>query len=106
MQTVQQTLVLFFEQVARKEEALLKKLEEQRCFELDETRWSFSLPDLHQFLQTHDAVFAAIEYRQFRQLIFNSPIHQSVKAHGAMIDIISNKTKVDRTRYALVWERR
>jgi len=103
MQTIEQALISFFEQVAQKDRTQLKKLKQQQCFSLELERWRFTLPDLHSFLRHQDAIFSSIEYKQFRQLIFNSPINQTVKLHGAEITITDNQANVDKSGYALVW---
>jgi len=97
-------LVSFFEQVAQKDKALLETLEREPGFGVSPAQWSFALPDLHRFLQRHDDVFVAVDYKQSRKLIFNSPINQTVKAHGAEITIADNQTNVDKSTYALVWK--
>jgi len=104
MQTIEQTLISFFEQVALKDISLLKKLKQEQCFNVNTQRWCFSLPDLHLFLQHHDDVFISIEYKQFRQLIFTNPVNQTVKLHGAEIVITENLNKVDKSTYAMVWQ--
>lgn len=103
MTSIQQVLVSFFEQVAKKDKAQLKKLKQVSYFSVDPERWCFTLPDLYSFLQHQDSAFSDIEYKKFRQLIFNSPINQSVKLYGAEIIITDNQSKVDKSEYALVW---
>ncbi len=103
MQPIEQALISFFEQVAQKEPAQLKKLKQEQCFSVDQWHWCFTLPDLYFFLQHQDDVYSSIDYKQFRQLVFNSPINQTVKSYGAEITITDNQTRVDRSSYALVW---
>ncbi len=103
MQAIERALVSFFEQVAKKDLVRLATLKQEKRFTVDEDRWYFTLPDLHRFLQHRDALFGGIDYRQFRQLIFNSPINQTTKLYGAEIVIADNLGKVDTSRYALVW---
>lgn len=104
MQAIELALVSFFEQVAQKDEALLKLLEQEQCFRVEQGRWCFTLPDLFSFLQHQDDVFGSLEYIQFRQMIFNSPINQTTKLYGAEIAIADNRAKVDESSYALVWQ--
>ena len=104
MHAIKQTLISFFEQVAKKDKTQLEKLKQESCFSVDQERWCFTLPDLHLFLQHQDNVLSCIEYKKFRQLIFNSPINQSVKLYGAEIIITDNQEKVDKSGYALVWQ--
>ncbi len=106
MRAIEQALVSFFEQVARKDEAWLKALKRDERFAVGEERWRFTLPDLHLFLQHRDDVFSCIDYKQFRQLIFDSPINQTVKLHGAEIIIADNRANVNKSSYALVWQSR
>jgi hypothetical protein len=100
---IEQALISFFEQIARKDEAHLESLRHESSFSVDEMRWSFTVPDLFAFLQRRDALFADIDYRQFRKLIFASPVNQTAKAHGAEVIIADNRDKVDKSTYALVW---
>lgn len=104
MQAIEQALVAFFEQAAQKDGGLLKELKQEQRFCVEQGRWCFTLPDLYYFLQHHDDVFSCINYKQFRQLIFNSPINQIAKSYGAEITIIDNRAKVDQSGYALVWQ--
>lgn len=103
MQAIENALVSFFEQVAKKDMARLTALKQEQCFTVDEEHWYFTLPDLHRFLQHHDELFGGVDYKQFRQLIFNSPINQTTKLYDAEIVIADNPGKVDKSRYALVW---
>ena len=81
----------------------MENLQRQQRFNIDQNSWQFTLPDLYTFLR-QEATFSSIEYKQFRQLIFNSPINKSIKLHGAEIIIKENLHKVDRSTYALVWQ--
>ena len=103
MQAIEQALVSFFEQVAKKDLARLTALKQEQCFTVDEERWHFTLSDLHHYLQQHNELFGGVDYKQFRQLIFSSPINQTIKLFGAEIVIADNLGKVDKSRYALVW---
>ena len=103
MQSIQQALVTFFEQVAEKNSSLFTNLKQEQSFTVEPHCWSFTLPSLHAYLQHQDDMFNRIEYKQFRQLIFSSPINQSVKLHGAEITITENRGKVDKSTYAMIW---
>ena len=105
MRVIEQALISFFEQVAQKDKNLLQKLKQEQCFSVDEECWSFTLPDLFTFIQHQNDVMSNIDYKQFRQLIFNSPINSSVKLYGAEIIITDNKHKVDKSSYTLVWQK-
>ncbi len=103
MQAIEQALISFFERVAQKNKAQLQKLQQERCFSVEQRCWRFTLPDLHSFLQRQEDVFSHIDYEQFRKLIFSSNINQATKLHGAEIIITDNRNKVDKSDYALVW---
>ncbi len=103
MQAIEQALITFFEQVAQKDKAQLKKLKQEQLFNVERERWCFTLPNLYCFLQHQDEAFSDIDYKQFRQLIFSSPINQNLKLYGAEIIIADNRAKVDQSSYALVW---
>ncbi|BAU49219.1 hypothetical protein SVA_2671 [Sulfurifustis variabilis] len=101
---LEQALISFFEQAARRNETLLNKLRQEPRFTVEPGRWCFTLPDLHSFLQEQDAEFRSLDYRRFRKALFNSPINETAKSCGAEITIVDNQGKVDRSRYALVWK--
>jgi len=103
MQSIQQALISFFEQVAEKNNSLFTNLKQEQSFTVEQYCWSFTLPSLHAYLQHQDDMFRRIEYKQFRQLIFSSPINQAVKLHGAEITIAENRGKVDKSTYVMVW---
>ena len=103
MHSTEEALISFFEQVALKNMAILEKLKSEQRFELNTQRWQFTLPSLHSFLQNQDDEFSYIDYTAFRKILFNTPIHQIVKSHGAEINISDNQVKVDKSHYALVW---
>lgn len=103
MASNEQALISFFEQVAQKKKELLNKLKQEQHFNVIKELWSFTLPDLHLFLQQHDNLFKEINYKQFRKLIYNTPINQSIKLYNVEITIIDNQSKVDKSCYALVW---
>ena len=104
MQAVERALISFFEQVARRDAAQLTKLSREPCFTLEQDRWCFALPDLFSFLQREDGAFGGIGYKRFRQLLFDSPVNQTARRFGAEIIIVDNRSKVDQSRYALVWQ--
>jgi len=101
---LEQALISFFEQAARRSETLLHKLRQETRFAVDPGRWCFTLPDLHSFLQREDPAFRSVTYRRFRKALFNSPINRTLKPYGAEITIADNRGKVDRSTYALVWK--
>ncbi len=103
MQAVEQALLSFFERVARRDGPALEGLRREQCFCVDERCWSFTLPDLHRFLQAQDEVFGRVDYRQFRRAIFRCPLNRAVQSLGAEIIIADNRAKVDESRYALIW---
>ncbi|QMU61129.1 MAG: hypothetical protein GKR92_05210 [Gammaproteobacteria bacterium] len=103
MQATEKALINFFEQVALKNKALLTQIEIEQSFDIDNKRWQFTLPNLHSFLQNQNNVFSSVDYLTFRNILYNSPINQTVKIHGAEINISDNQAKVDKSRYALIW---
>lgn len=103
MRVIEQALISFFELAAQKDKNLLKKLKQEQCFSVDQECWSFTLPELFTFLQHQDDFMSSIDYKQFCQIIFNSPINSSVKLYGAEIIITDNQHKVDKSSYTLVW---
>jgi len=106
MQDIEQALVAFFESVAQKDISLLNKLKLDQSFCVDHERWYFTLPNLYAFLQHENDVFESIDYKQFRQLLFNCPINSSTKQYEAEIIITDNQHKVDKSNYALVWRKK
>lgn len=105
MQTIEIALLEFFERVALKDSVLLEAFAGHPEFTLEQGRWVFTLPALHEFLLLQNTRFKELEYMQFRSEIFNCPINQTIKAHGAEIIIIDNHGKVDKSEYALIWQK-
>ncbi|WP_018231760.1 hypothetical protein [Thioalkalivibrio thiocyanodenitrificans] len=103
MKGIEQALIRFFEQVAQRDSVLLEKLNREGSFSVEDDRWDFTLPDLHRFLQCHQPVFGTIDYKAFRQAIFNSPVNQAVRTYDAEVIIADNQGKVDQSTYAMVW---
>ncbi len=103
MRSTETALISFFEQVALKNKTLLSKLELEQHFDIDNEKWQFTLPNLHAFLQNEDNVFNCVDYVTFRRILFNCPINQTVKLHGAEINISDNQAKIDKSHYALIW---
>ncbi|HEX5630577.1 MAG TPA: hypothetical protein VFY15_02885 [Acidimicrobiia bacterium] len=100
---LEQGLLAFFEQVARKDEARLCELKREPGFTIEQGRWCFTLPGLYSFLRRQDPAYTRIDYKQFRRLVFGSPIGRSVRSLGAEIVIADNCAMVDQSTYALVW---
>jgi len=96
-------LLAFFEHVAMRDPEQLEKLMREPSFSVQPGRWSFSLPDLHAFLVREHAEFRGVDYKAFRRMLFDSPVNQATRAHGAEITIAENRRKVDESTYALVW---
>jgi len=103
MQSIEEALISFFNQVALKDNAILVKLKSERCFNIDDESWQFILPDLHFFLQQQDTSFSQVDYLSFRKILFGCPINQSLKLNGGEIVILKNHNNVDKSLYALVW---
>lgn len=104
MRGLEQALISFFEQVAQKDEIQLNKIRQESRFTLTQEQWCFTLPDFYSFLQRRDVVFRAIEYRQFRRALFNSPVNKTIEPYGAKIIIVDQRAKVDQSGYALIWK--
>jgi len=104
MKSPEEALILFFTQVAQKNTSILTKLECEQCFDINEKRWQFFLPDLFTFLQKWDNSINKIDYDSFRKFLFNSPINQTVKTLGGEIVISQNHNNVDKSLYSLIWD--
>jgi hypothetical protein len=100
---MERALLAFFERVARRDAAQMKKITREPSFGVERERWCFTLPDLHRFLREQDDAFSRVDYKKFRRLLLASPVNRALKPHGAEIAIADNRGKVDRSRYALVW---
>lgn len=106
MQALQNSLVSFFEQVARRDKPLLRELAKQQAFALSPDRWLFTLPDLFSFLQKRHKTLTAIGYKAFRRAIYAAPINAAIKNLDAEIVIDQNHGQVDKSVYALRWRTR
>lgn len=105
MQDNEEALGLFFAKVAQKDTLLLNKLRNEQTFIVNQQQWSFTLPSLYTFLQDNENLPNELDYSQFRKLIFDSPINSITKSNGAEIIISNNQAKVDKSTYALVWQK-
>jgi hypothetical protein len=103
MRSTEEALINFFKQVALKNNTLLSEINTEQCFDVDNEKWKFTVPNLHSFLQKNDPAFSSIDYLTFRKTLFNSLINQTVKDHGAELLILDNQKNVDRSVYTLVW---
>jgi len=101
----QQDLIAFFQLIASKNTELLSKLSSYQDFIVDEDSWEFTLPNLHSFLAKVDDTYTSLSYKQFRKLVFSSPINSELKQLGAEIKISDNLDNVDKSRYILVWNK-
>ncbi len=70
-------------------------------FTLSATSWHFTLPTLHAFMGAQAPLFSELNYKQFRQQLFHSPINEYLKLLNGKIIIIDNQYHVDVTTYAL-----
>jgi hypothetical protein len=103
MKTEQEVLISFFQQVASRDAGLIDRLSQQLNFRIDDTRWEFSLPNLHEFLQRQETAFEQTDYPTFRRLLYQSPINRHIEFCAAKIIITDNRAHVDESTYALVW---
>ena len=95
-------LVRFFTQVAQRKSDQLDKLR-AADFNVESNRWSFTLPGLYAYLRKYEAI-GELEYKQFRQLLFSTPVNQSISDYGAKIIIVDNRGKSDQSTYAMEWQ--
>lgn len=105
MSSLEDALIAFFEQVARREPEHLRLLQQETSFVLRPECWCFTLPDLYRFLQRQDPTLREFDYRRFRRVLMNSPVNHRIQHLGAVIDIADNRGHIDRSTYALVWQR-
>ena len=104
MQTIETALISFFERVVQQDSTTIDGLSRESGFEVQQGRWTFTLPALHAYLQQNIKAFALIDYSHFRSAIFNSNINQIIQLKDAKIIIATNRGKVDFSEYALVWK--
>jgi hypothetical protein len=97
------TLLAFFENIARKDIILMKKIRKSGLFKLKTDRYIFTLPNLHIFLQDNYEELADIDYKLLRKLIYRNPINMIIKTFDAEVVLENNLSKVNDSQYALVW---
>ncbi len=97
------TLLAFFENIARKDSILMKKIRKSGLFKLKTDRYIFTLPNLHIFLQDNYEELADIDYKLLRKLIYRNPINMIIKTFDAEMVLENNLSKVNDSEYALVW---
>jgi len=83
------------------DEQLLKSIQ---CYPFitSATSWHFTLPSLHDFLNTRADCFCELDYQQFRLKLFHNPINEQLKTLNGKVIIIDNQYKVDASTYALI----
>lgn len=59
--------------------------------------WAFSLPELHRYLTAEQEM----DYRLWRKQLYASDINARLRALGAEIAILDNRSKVDASLYGL-----
>jgi hypothetical protein len=106
MQTLEQVLIPFFEQAAKRDKTLLRELERDPCFTLMPDRWCFTLPDLFSFLQPRSEAIGKVSYKEFRRAIYTTSINAATRHYGAEVVIDRNHGQVDKSVYALTWRNR
>ena len=106
MQTLEQALIPFFEQAAKRDKTLLRELERDPCFTLMPDRWCFTLPDLFSFLQPRSEAIGKVSYKEFRCAIYTTSINAATRHYGAEVVIDRNHGQVDKSVYALTWRNR
>lgn len=104
MQAIENALISFFERVVQQDSAIIDELSRESDFQVQQGRWTFTLPALHAYLQKNIKAFSSIDYSQFRSAIFSSNINQIIQLKDAKIIIAINRGKVNLSEYALVWK--
>lgn len=94
-------ILTLFQQFIAGDAALTQKLLENTQFQVEHRSWHFKLPDLFAFCQHQNPGYAELSYKQFRHMLFNSPINQLLKEQAAEIVISNNAFNVDQSTYAL-----
>jgi len=103
MTSSQQAVIAFFEQVAQRDVAHLKMLQQDGRFQVEQGRWCFTLPDLYDFFRRQVDGFDELDYTQFRKLLFNSPVNPAIQPFCAEVTVVDNRGKVDQSTYGLIW---
>lgn len=96
-------LIDFFNDVAKRDQELLKCLRANFATRIGDDVLCFTVPELHSFLSHNISMFDGTDYHSFRRALFNAPINAALSSLGASIVIIENNGKVDRTLYGLNW---
>mgnify|MGYP000573420963 CR=1 FL=1 len=87
---------MFLEQ----DESLLTKLDQHDAL-YDQEQWCFTLPQLHNFMQSTQNPLFLIPYQEFRKSLFNSDINKQLRINKAEIAIFDNRQNVDTSTYVL-----
>ena len=73
-----------------------------KSFKTTAIGWQFELPDLYQFCRQRAPELAELEYRQFRQMLYQNPTNQILSNSGGRFALVEDMGHVDRNRYALL----
>jgi len=82
--------------------ALLESIESfGKSFEMTAVSWQFELPDLHRFCCQHRQELAALEYQQFRKILYDYPTNRMLSRSGGRFELVEDLGHVDRNQYVL-----
>jgi len=73
-----------------------------KSFETSAHSWQFELPDLYQYFCQTVPELAALDYLQFRKILYQYPINQILSSSGGRFELVEDMGHVDRNRYALL----
>lgn len=90
-----------FTQYLDQDPEILRLVQTSGAFDTSPIHWTFTLPELHRFISTTDPSFKAVDYVEFRSLLFSSPIQQTLQSHQAQIVIAKNQFNVNLSSYRL-----
>ena len=68
---------------------------------ITDQHWDFTISQLHQQCSAWKAGLAELSYKEFRQLLYNNPTHETVKNLGGVFEIQRNLRHVDKNIFRL-----
>ena len=99
---LQLVLIEIFKDFLLGQVVLLESIESfGESFETTAVSWQFELPDLYRFCCQHRQELAALEYQQFRQMLYGYHTNRMLSSSSGRFELVEDLGHVDRNQYVL-----
>lgn len=95
-------LMLIFRRYLSGQNEIVESIDDfGKSFIVTATSWQFELPDLYQFCRQTEPELAQLEYRQFKQILYQNPTNQLLSSCGGGFELVEYRGHLDHNCYAL-----